>query len=510
MKISDPHQAALFGLLSRLAREVGRDATLLANPVVAKNTQASSLLETWLSGHADPPGFWATLGLLARYCLDSLAWLAVYGLSGLLFAWLRPPVPRPTKGRERIFIDVYFLVEQMARLGRFEDHFLPGLAEELSRRGFVHLYAPSLYGLRPRALVAALRAAAGQGVPAIFEFHLLRWSDYLRLLLFVPAYAAKVLTLAWRQDSSTFEGAYLRDRLLRSLAVSPLDCHARYLFGRRLGRLAGDIRLIGWYENQALHKCFYLGLRRGARRVVIHGAQLFVWAPSLLNIHPDPAEVPLGLVPDKVVVNGPLYLDEESPVPQAVGPALRYRRVFEPAATPSGARRPLWLLPYDPGKTRRLLHLLRELPAAAQDAYIKFHPSTRSQGFRDLLPRTSRVVDGDLHDILPAISVVIGVESGGLAESLARSVPVVVPDVDGCDNNPLVALGRGRIWDTAATPDELLERLERLAPVVASRQPEVQALFAAYRDLYFTDPTARVMGEAFDLDRGFEDIAPRP
>ena len=94
--------------------------------------------------------------------------------------------------------------------------------------------------------------------------------------------------------------------LLKHTLVDTLDTvtfydYLRYLQGRRISLLPYEkIKLVGWFENQSLHKCLYRGLREENKKTVIYGAQLFLYSSTALNLIVDEEEVPLGVVPDKI------------------------------------------------------------------------------------------------------------------------------------------------------------------------------------------------------------------
>ena len=48
-----------------------------------------------------------------------------------------------------------------------------------------------------------------------------------------------------------------------------------------------------------------------------------------MNIKCDPGEIEHGIVPDKVLVNGKYYLYKDERINNAIGPSLRYKKIFD-------------------------------------------------------------------------------------------------------------------------------------------------------------------------------------
>ena len=149
----------------------------------------------------------------------------------------------------------------------------------------------------------------------------------------------------------------------------------RYFLGKRVSSLKGpEIKCISWYENQARDKTFIRGLRHVPGKVEIFGAQLFLRTPNVLNIIPDESEIPFGVLPDKVLVNGPNYDLGLKYTSEEVGPSLRYWKLFQVKADPKKGNIILVLLPYWDHVINNILSLIRliDWPAAV---VIKFHPT---------------------------------------------------------------------------------------------------------------------------------------
>jgi hypothetical protein len=276
-------------------------------------------------------------------------------------------------------------------------------------------------------------------------------------------------------------------------------------------------RIVSWYENQTVNKAFQRGLaqaeKEGARHVPVTGAQLFIWPDNLLNNHADDVEKELGLVPDRVLVNGPYFLPEHSRQQYAVGPALRYGDVFRAGGRPAdacGGRRALRdspapaliLLSYHPEETRRVLRLL--LPAGTENpeafAY-RFHPATRAGEYAVFLPPGARLSTGPLREALDEAGAVIGAGSGALVEAAAAGIPVLSVDdpsgIPGLGLNYLPLCGKGELWESVRFPDDIAPALAGLRARLSD--PDRPAKVRAFRDMLFCEATPERIRESFML-----------
>lgn len=301
--------------------------------------------------------------------------------------------------------------------------------------------------------------------------------------------------------------AYIRDALARTFGQCVLIGEARRLAGRRLGLLLAVNSRAGicsWFENQTIDKCFQHGLKAArsasGRRIPATGAQLFTWPPSLLNNHADDREIAFGLTPDKVLVNGPHFLPVRTRQKYALGPSLRYAALFEEEPQNPGLNDPLLvILSYHPDETRLVLNLVRPLAEAGQALVFRFHPATRPEDFKDLLPPVFEQAHGSLHKALRGKGAVLGAGSGSLAEAVCLGLPVLSARRSEADLEYLPNFGQGKLWAEARSTDDIQTGLDQLRAFRAS--PDYEATRLAFRSLLFTEPSKNRIIESFDLDQ---------
>ncbi|MDR2075601.1 MAG: hypothetical protein LBP61_01510 [Desulfovibrio sp.] len=518
----------LFEAFSRLTARAFADDRLLACPTLSKAPHSGDILRRFLRNDPyQPPA--GRIRLILRYGLTNgghLCFLLLTRLFLALLGWKTPwtalrQAGKPSSGEESgagrtgapVIVDTFALLPDLAESGCFREGYLPGLAEALRENGHPPVRLYRLYGSRdPRILWKALKVLAAAG-PGLTEAHLFRAGDWLRLLRHCCAYPRALRRLIRSLDAAdpAAPEAWIRGALIRTAGQNILGGEARRLAGLRLGaglaslpRGNPPVRIISWYENQTIDKTFQRGLAQAegltGRHIPTLGAQLFIWPATLLNNHPDDGEAALGLTPDRILVNGPFFLPENTRQAYALGPSLRYGHLFVPPLSRGETEnRPLLvLLSYHPEETARVLELVLPL-ARGQNLLYKFHPAARVADFASFLPPSPSLISGALAPALEKAGAVIGAGSGSLAEAVVLGLPVLNAEdpsgIDGLSLTYLPPLGRGRLWESARRTEDIEPALRRLHAF--RKDPARPELLTAFRNLLFTAPTPEAVRKAF-------------
>ena len=532
----------LFAAFSRVVGSAFLSERLISCPTLSKAPNYGHVLRRFLlNSPARPLGRSGFFRIALRYLVTNGLHLAFMVLGALCLRLLRWKLPRCLEpdafpAKPLFIVDTFAVLPKVAQDRAFQDLYLPGLAEEAARCGreVVRLYR--LYGSRhPWQLWQSFRAlkAGGNGLT---ELHLLAWSDWPRLVLHYLFYPLSLFGLirSLRHYSAGSPESFIRDALIRTAGQCVLIGEARRLAARRLGlRLAAlpqqtnaapeqdaqpqkrvpPVIIASWYENQTLNKTFQRGLAQAENQTGCHvpviGAQLFIWPDVLLNNHPDDVEEGFRLTPDKVLVNGPHFLPENTRQTYAVGPSLRYGYLFAQDAapahdTPIDAKPLLVLLSYHPEEVRRVLQLVLPLALNGRNIVYKFHPTTKPDDFVGLLPMRPIMAAPSLKDALREAGAVLGSGSGSLAEAVTQGIFVLNVDdpagVPGLGLNYLPEYGRGLLWASIRQSEDVEAALEAAKTARAQMDAEtLQKHVATFRDLLFTEPTPERIREAFEL-----------
>ena len=529
----------LFEAFSRLNNFAYADVRHLANHVLTKAPHCNDILERFLRG--EEPRRFSRLEIIRKIFM---CWVVNLGAYFLLLgerlaqarAGLRA-LPKLTAMRDSLtIVDIFTLVHRINMEGKFQDYYLPGLYETLEERSRNYVILARMYGSRdPRVLRKTFEILREHPKPVLTETELMQFPDWLRLFWFALSFPFATLRLASLLTEQGAEG-HIRASLITCLTDCYLSGECRRLAGRRLAEiLPKDAKIISWYENQVVDKCFYRGLHEGGCQARTYAAQFLTWPPTLLNNHADPSDAKHHAAPNFVAVNGPYFLPEPLPaLPGAqgdktpedkivampgpdteslhhyfpylpgpaygVGPALRYKPVFERELTPNPDDPVLFLLSYHPDETRRCLAMARPLADAGITAAFKFHPATKVGDFNDLLPGNARLIKEGLSEALQGVSLVIGAGSGALCEAVAMGVPAVnVEPVDGLGLNYLPDYGQGELWERATNAEELLAAREKLLDNIRKADHKRSEKVRAFRELIFGEPTTEKIIQTFEL-----------
>lgn len=494
---------SLFDTLSRINRRAYRDRDLLSNPILAKLSSSCGLLDRWESGTRRPVKPIKIIQYLFEYFARSLYLFAV-GLANA--AIVRRLVPRgdwPRDGGQRLVIDTYFLIHAILANGRHADSYFPGLDAYLRRRGIPFVYAPKWVSAeKPRRVLQAARILRDQGVPVLSQHHLFGWRDALDQLRFILVYPFKVLLLARGLDAGDEDLAIVRDCLLESLRYDALEGFNRQLFGRRLASTpGGPIKCVSWFENQEIDKNFYKGLRQGTVPVAIYGCQLFLWSQdTMLFMRLDPAEVPLGLAPDTVLVNGEHYLKDAPAVPYRIGPSLRYANVFKGRPRTAPTQRILVVLSYYDYEIFHILGLVKKLGRSAHTFVVKFHPGSDAARYAHLLDFPAEVSRESIYDLLPTVDMALGSQSGALLEAMAIGVPIVsIPHPRRVTHTLLPDFAENALWRRARTPEEIEAAITAFAEQIEHAPETAERCAARIVAAYFSPTSDAAIASALDL-----------
>lgn len=506
----------LFDAFSRINERAFKNPRLVSCSVLSKVPHYDNVLRRFLiQAPIRPVSRLQVFELFIRYYVKNIGQFCLLAIARIAIAvagWR--PSPLSQKNAPTLIIDSFLLVPKVTERKRFNEVYLPGLAEEAEKQGWYPVFFLRFYGFtNPRMLYRTFKILHDHPANALTGMHLFSFGDWMRLLWHVLAYpvAHWGLVRSLRGVLHDAPEAYIRDALIHCL---PQDCttgEARRIAGRRLGeKLDPRARIVSWYENRTGNKAFFLGLHeaeeKSGRHIPTIGAQLYNWPDALLCSHPDDTEIERHLTPDRVLVNGPYYMPTASRQRYAPGPSLRHQALFgkEEGKTlePHPEKPVLVLLTQHPTEIERVLAAVRDAKLP-ENPVFKFHPTSRAEEYQTLLPGSPILVSGSLHTALEDASVVIGCGSSDLAEAVALGLPAAVieeiTNIPGLDLNYLPESGRGPLWQG-------VRRAEELAGAIASlkkhlTEPEREARVKAFRDLIFTKPTPETIVEAFDLKR---------
>ena len=500
IEIQHPSLRKLFNYLSVTSKKAYLDSYLLSNAVFSKCDLPRRALKNYLSGEIEKEVtvFFSAKKLL-RYFVKSFGWLVVHGIQGLE-QWISKQKFICNPSRQLTLIDIHLTPEQILKDGDLVDSNLPHLEERLKSKNINYAYVPKFFGpVRFGLYYNMFRLLKKKRRPVISCFQILGLWDYLRMIVFIVIYPFRV----FRQIALL--GTLPEERLLRFFLWDTMDYtavknYARQLFGRKISRLnVPSIRCISWYENQSQDKNFFRGLRSVPEKVRIFGAQLYIWPEVMLQYYIDENEKDLGLIPDRVLVNGTFFLREGSSLDIQVGPSMRYAQLFQTKVNAREKSALLVLLSFFEYEVEKMLEMIHQAKLTTQ-ILLKFHPAMDSKKYEKHVKENMEIVEGNLYSLFQRAGCVVGATTGSLVEAASLGIPAINIDSGlGLNHNHLPLLGKGIIWENASTGIEIAEGINKLRSKLKADPKQVFFVSEKYKKILFCEPTDKKIDEAFEL-----------
>ena len=501
MKINDPAIHNIYLHLSNASKTAYEDNYLLSNAVYAKSDLDRSLLDSYLAGkEVEHTSILYKSKKFLHYFSKSIGWLVVHWMQGCVHTISRQKFI-PDSSKPLMIIDVPMRIEKVIMDNNFTDHYFPCLEQRLQLRGMSYSYTPKLsIKNSPKRYFHFFRLIKNQNRPILFDFQLFGLIDYLKMFKFILVYPFRVFRKI-RKLTNSREDSLLRNFLWEAMDHATVRSYARQLFGQHISKFnAPSIKCVSWYENQPRDKNFFKGLRFVSKKIFIYGAQLFNWAPTLLNIHVDEYEKKFNLVPDSILVNGRYYLKDKSSIDFKVGPSMRYAKLFKSQVDVSNKKPVLVLMPFIENEIGKIIELINKAKLAT-DIFVKFHPETDAEKYKSLLEINMQLVEGSLYTLLSQVRCVIGKSNGALVEAASLGVPVINLEIGaGVGHNFFPDFGKGILWKSASSGEEIIKRVNEFQELLLTDKEKILAMACKYREMLFCEPSDERIDAAFGLN----------
>lgn len=493
-----------YDIIASANAKAYEDIFLISNQVLSKNTFTNNFLKRFLNN--ERPRRYRSHKLLYRlfiYYIKSLAHFALYLSRFIEFFLSSAGSACFEKGQELTLVDTFFLNDKIRKTGIFSEHYFPGLEDILRKREKRYAYLPVFcFSGQPFELYSVMKIISRDKVPMICEYQLLSISDLFSVFKFIIIYPFRIFRFLNAISDDSAESGLIKYEMLDTIDQVTFYSFTRYLQGKRLAELQYDkIKVISWCENQPIDKNLYKGLRSKPDKVTIYGAQLFLYSKSILNLIIDESEVIFDVVADKILTNGQYYIPANSKLDYAVGPSIRYPKIFDTVLPNSKKVDILVLLPHHIDDIKNILSMISALKISMRDIVIKAHPAVSAARYNNFIPGGARVIDEDTYKLFTTAKVVVSAESGALIEAASLGIPVisVKNTKNPVYNNPLPDYGKGVIWEEADSAEELLRQIEKFEYSIKNNAVNIKVIADRYKEMFFCRPSEDEIIRAFDL-----------
>jgi hypothetical protein len=500
MKFNDPEIEKLYEHLSRISRQAYKNPYLISNVVFSKQESRGRILESFLSKEVPPQiTFFFALKKLFLYAIKNVLSFVLIVITAMLHLISGQRV-QLNEEEELIVMDVYFAIAQILNKGEFKDTYFPGLSDYLKKTGKSYVYIPKWFGSKnPFKFFQVFAVLRKNKIPVLTQFQILTPIDYLKVLRFLIFYPISVIQFM-KTLGVNYEDKLVKYALWNTLDGLVTENYMGFLLGQRLSsKITRPIKCLSWYENLAADKTFYSGLRTGPGKAEIVGAQLFIRPDTLMNIVPDENEIPFKVVPDKILVNGPGYRFDSEKIRVDVGPALRYRYLFNSETKISSEKFILVVLPYWDDVANYILDVILEVEWEVP-VTIKFHPTMNWGKYKTRIPKNFKVVTDPLSILLPKTLIAIGHSTGALIEAASLGIPAIdVQYHEEFSHNYMPETGRGILWEQARNANEVKMLVEKFQLALQESPERIREEAKKMLSFCFSEPKDELISRAFEL-----------
>jgi len=219
-----------------------------------------------------------------------------------------------------------------------------------------------------------------------------------------------------------------------------------------------------------------------------------------MNIFPDQNDIAFNLVPDKILVNGPGYRYDLDQVKVDVGPALRYKHLFEDTLEkPLAGDIILVVLPYWDHLVRDILGIIRDVDWP-RPVKIKFHPSMNWKNYEGMIPGKFSVTNESIQELLSKTLMVAGNGTGSLIEALSLGIPVIsINKSSSFSHDFMPEIGKGLIWDRAEGAEGVSKLIAQFQDTIDKNSTRLKEEGIRVRSFCVSEPTNELIDQAFEL-----------
>ncbi len=278
-----------------------------------------------------------------------------------------------------------------------------------------------------------------------------------------------------------------------------LSCFGKRVKERDL-RLSG---LVNWCEFQSFERGLMFGIKQVFPQAQIIGSQPFLISPNHLSIIPSRQEKLFNLVPDKMLVLGPLGKDAArefiKDFPVEYTPLFRYQSVFKSLSTIGVGKDLLVVLGYALSNTvytLRILLAMEDQLKSFPKVRLKLHPVASFNQERlkkelgiDDFPSNFEFVTGPYEDYLASTSIAICGATGTSVELVVKSIPVVlISETNVLTMNYLAYKVDPDLWQLCFNAKEASGAIKHFLKLRKENPQHIQDKAFELRKLYFAQP----------------------
>lgn len=395
-------------------------------------------------------------------------------------------------------IDIFGLIDNVNKNGSFQENYFKDVYDVFGQYHKQFTILIRLYGIKknPFKLIKFLNIINQDSREFIFEYELLKWTDFITILRLIFLYPLKTHRLIQQEISKVDQ--IFNQVLIDDIRLFSFDSVTRYVLGTNLAKIRTIQKIFSWSEFQVIERSFNLGIRQNNSQIRLIACQFYLNYETYFNTYIDDVDNEMLSSPHKVLVNGKYYLLERNQVQYNCGVSLRYKSIFTFDRTERGDNI-LLLGSYIESDTKYMLNSL----SCFDTVLFKNHPAVNIDKLGKLNHNIIAVTD-DIYTLFKNTGIVIGTASGSSVEAVACGLSVIImASQDNLTANPLISYGKGKIWDIAFTANDVQILYNNLTEYRKNNISEIYEIADWYKNNFFIEPTEENIKISFDLGEDY-------
>ena len=470
------------------------DIYTIINPTLIKNPYASELPKRFFLNDAGQVNNTVVfIKNLFKFYLKNTYLLVSYLMA---FAIYKLYYKKRVRDELEIIIDTFGLVDNVNKNGEFNENYLTGIYElfEKYNVNYAILLRPYQVAKNPFKLRHFFKIINQDKRDFIFEYELLKLSDFFTLLSLMLLYPFKTLRLLQKEVSK--EDKIFNHSLLVDIKYFSFDSLTRYILGKHLSKIDSIEKIFSWSEFQVIERSFNYAIRKNSQKIELKALQFFLNYEVYFNSYVDDLDDDMLSAPHEIFVNGKYYIQNRERVKYSIGVSLRYEDIFRFKRQKDGEKI-LLLGSYIESDTKHMLESVKNF----DNVIFKNHPAVDIKRFGEL-PKNIIVSNHNMYKLFKNTKLVIGTASGSSVEAVACGISVIIiASQNNLTANPLVEYGKGEIWDIAFSKDEVNFLYNKLIDFRKNNPTEIEDIASWYRDNFFIEPNEENIIKVFELDK---------
>lgn len=480
--------------ISNIKESMPIDIFSICNVTIITNPYASNFPKEFFAGkHKEDNKFLLFIKSSLKFYLKHVYLFFSYLISFFIYKLF---YKKKSDIKDTIFIDIFFIVNNILKNKAFNENYFRGLYEVLDEYGVKYTFLPRLYGssTNPFKLIKFFKIINQDKRNFLFEFELLSLKDLVDIFSMIILYPFKTLRLQQKENTTT-DKLFNRE-LIRDIRNQQFEAFSRYIYGKNIAKLDKVNKIYSWSEFQVVERSFNYGVRVNNHNIKLYGCQFYLNYETYFNTFVYDIDFLNQSSFHTVLVNGKWYILDREYIDYRVGISLRYKDIFNYNISFTG-NKTLLLGSYIEKDTKYMLDMV----SSFANVLFKNHPAVNVNRLGEL-SKNIEVVEDSIYELFKDTAVVIATASGTAVEAVACGISVIIiASKDNLTANPLVERGKGKIWDIAFSKDDVEKLYNKLVKYRKENIEELHDIALWYRDNFFVEPTEENIIKAFELEK---------